>query len=77
VAERGRDDDVLASRLERLEDVVAFQDRLIADLNHIVVDFTRRVEALERAESRRATQPDANEPEVGPHHDPPPSLTSE
>jgi uncharacterized coiled-coil protein SlyX len=70
-------DDGLRSRIERLEDVVAFQDRLIADLNKVVVDFTRRVERLEKAEARRAAQPDSSEPDVGPHHDPPPSLTSE
>jgi SlyX protein len=57
-------------RLQRLEATVAFQDRTISDLNEIVTQFARRVERLE-SELKRV-QDRAQEPEIGPHHDPPP-----
>lgn len=57
-------------RLVRLEATVAFQDRLISDLNEIVTQFARRVERLETELKR--FQDRAQEPEIGPHHDPPP-----
>lgn len=57
-------------RLQRLEATVAFQDRTISDLNEIVTQFARRVERLESEVKRFHDR--AQEPEIGPHHDPPP-----
>jgi uncharacterized coiled-coil protein SlyX len=56
-------------RLERLESVVGFQERLISQLNEVVSDLAMRLEAMER-EVKRLGEREA--PEVGPHHDPPP-----
>lgn len=57
-------------RLAKLEATVAFQDRLLAELNEVVTAFARRVEELEAG--LRSVQDRVPEPEMGPHHDPPP-----
>lgn len=56
-------------RLERLESVVGFQERLISQLNEVVTDLAARLEVMEREVKRLG---DREAPEVGPHHDPPP-----
>lgn len=50
---------------------VAYQDKLIADLEEVVRGFAQRVETLERemAELRERV---ADAPEAGPHNQPPP-----
>ncbi len=62
----------MEQRILDLEVRIAYQDRLIADLDEVVRAFTARIEALERdlAELRQTI---LNPPEqIGPADEPPP-----
>ncbi len=60
------------STLVDLEERIAYQDRLIQDLDEVVRSFTLRVESLEREIARlRSTVLEASLPS-GPAADPPP-----
>ncbi len=57
-------------RIAELEIRIAFQGKLVAQLDEVVREFADRVELLESKfeELRQSTDP----PPVGPAHDPPP-----
>lgn len=62
----------MSERIDELEVRIAYQDRLITELDEVVRSFAGRVEALERElaqlKSTMANQPDP----VGPADEPPP-----
>jgi SlyX protein len=62
----------MEERIIELEVKVAYQDRVIADLDEVIAAFTKRVEDLERQlrDLREALTTD--DPDVGPADDPPP-----
>lgn len=61
----------MSDRLE-LEERIAYQERLIADLDEVVRVFTFRVEALEREVKRLRTSVLDGEPLAAPPNEPPP-----
>lgn len=60
----------MEDKIVDLEVRIAYQDKLIAELDGVVVEFTKRLQLLERqvAELRES----AAEREVGPSDEPPP-----
>jgi SlyX protein len=62
----------MEERIVELEIRVAYQDKVIADLDEVVRAFTERVEKLERELEELKETALAGGPEVGPSDDPPP-----
>ncbi len=59
------------ARLTKLEERAAHQDHLLAQLDEVVQEFSKRVESLERQLSEVVQSIGAEEP-VGPADSPPP-----
>lgn len=62
----------MEERIIELEVRVAYQDKLIEELDDVVRAFTRKVEELERELKELKETVEAGAPEVGPSDDPPP-----
>ena len=64
--------EAMARRLEDLEVKVAYQDRLIDELNQEVMTFTAKVEALEAGLARLQEAAKAGNSDIDPSHQKPP-----
>ena len=62
----------MEERIIELEVRVAYQDKLIEELDDVVRAFARKVEELERQLTELKDTVQAGAPEVGPGDDPPP-----
>jgi uncharacterized coiled-coil protein SlyX len=60
----------LEKRIIDLEVRTAYQDKLIAELDEVIREFSTRVESLESL--LKTLQDSANEAPIGPANDPPP-----
>ena len=60
----------LEKRIVDLESRAAFQDKLIADLDEVVREFTTRVEGLKR--ELKDLRESSNAAPIGPPNEPPP-----
>ena len=59
-------------RLDELEIKLAFQDKLIRDLDALVREFADRLDKAERRITQLEATVRTGEPQVGPANDPPP-----